>query len=180
MRLINKAGAQSVQHPVHGAAVAGPDGVFDVPTELGQALLADRYNWTTEAEHAAERTRAALEDLANPHKAPQVLHDLLSRAAALEHRVEELERTVADQGGRLHAVTEAHQLLAESLGEPQPDPEPDDEADAAPAAEAPPEPDPDAPQAAAEADTETPKTTRSGPDRPPRTRTAAAKAARTR
>jgi hypothetical protein len=186
VRLINKAGATSVQHPVHGSAQAGPGGVFSVSTELGQALLeADRYHWTTEAEHAAEQTRDALADLADPRKAPQVMHDLLTRSAALEHRVGALE-------AELRAAQEAHRQLAASLGEPlepahlpgydqarnedgswtatpHEDPEPDGNANE-PAADPEAEPKPHEEPAPKQA-------RRPGPDRPPATRGAAKKTA---
>jgi hypothetical protein len=84
MRLINLDGAQAVQHPEHGTAEAGPDGVFDVETELGEALLADRAHWTTEADHVAAQAQKALEDLADPKKVPHVLLELRTRIADLE------------------------------------------------------------------------------------------------
>lgn len=87
MRLINLDGAQAVQHPEHGAAEAGPDGVFDVPTPLGQALLADRGHWTTEADHVAAQAQKALEDLADPKKVPHVLLELRTRIADLEAKL---------------------------------------------------------------------------------------------
>lgn len=84
MRLINLDGAQAVQHPEHGTAEAGPDGVFDVPTPLAEALLADRAHWTTEADHVAAQAQKALEDLADPRKVPPVLLELRGRISALE------------------------------------------------------------------------------------------------
>jgi hypothetical protein len=99
MRLINLDGAQAVQHPEHGTAEAGPDGVFDVETELGEALLADRAHWATEADHVAAQAQRALEDLADPRKVPPVLLELRGRIAALEDEVAALREQQDETAG---------------------------------------------------------------------------------
>lgn len=95
MRLINLDGAQSVQHPEHGTAEAGADGVFDVGTLLGQALLADRAHWATEADYVAAQAQQALEDLADPKKVPHVLLELRTRIADLEAELAAMREQLA-------------------------------------------------------------------------------------
>lgn len=92
MRLVNQQGADSVQHPEHGAAAVGDDGVFELPEPFGEALLKEApAQWRTEAEHIAEAARRRLAELANPKRAAEVLDFVHGRVTALEARVAELE-----------------------------------------------------------------------------------------
>lgn len=117
MRLINLDGAQTVQHPEHGAAEAGPDGVFDVPTLLGHALLADRGHWTTEADHVAAQAQEALTDLADPKKVPHVLLELRTRIAGLEAELAAMrEQPPADEPA---PTVEDGESPAAAAGEPE-------------------------------------------------------------
>jgi len=84
MRIIALSGAQSLLHPVFGAVEAGPDGVFDVPAAFGEELVKQRGAFITEGEHLANQVKASLLELSDPHKIPQVLHDLRERIASLE------------------------------------------------------------------------------------------------
>lgn len=110
MRLVNIQGASSVQHPEHGTAEAGSDGVFELPEPFGRALVAQAAHWRTEADHIAQVSRKALEELAsNPRRAAEVLHyvrgqiteqaeqiaDLTQRLAALEQPATKTPKTPA-------------------------------------------------------------------------------------
>lgn len=90
MRLVSLTGAESVNHPEHGSATVGSDGVFDVPDGFGQFLLRAKAQWCTEADKLARDARAALRDLANPKKAVQVLADVRARVVELEQQVRDL------------------------------------------------------------------------------------------
>jgi hypothetical protein len=108
MRLINLSGAVSVQHPEFGTANVGDDGVFDVSPDLGAALVEQRSQWLTEAEHVAQAACAELLELSDPRKASEVLRSLRARTVALEAVVAELKaRTPGVQPAKRKASTKA-------------------------------------------------------------------------
>ncbi|HUX71928.1 MAG TPA: hypothetical protein VMV41_15525, partial [Cellulomonadaceae bacterium] len=84
MRIVALSGAQSLLHPVFGAAEAGADGVFDLPATFADELLKQRGQFITEGEHLANQVKTSLEDFADPHKIPDALHGLRQRIAAIE------------------------------------------------------------------------------------------------
>lgn len=107
MRLVNILGASSVQHPEHGTAEAGPDGVFELPEAFGHSLLVHAAQWRTEAAHVAEAARKRLEELADPKRAAEVLDFVHGRVA-------EQATQIADLTDRLAALEGAAETPAES------------------------------------------------------------------
>jgi len=87
MRVIALSGAQSIQHPTFGTAEVGSDGVFDLPTDFGEELVAHKGQFITEGEHVANQVRESVLELSDPHKVPQILHDLRARIVALEEKL---------------------------------------------------------------------------------------------
>lgn len=104
MRLVNLLRVDSVQHPEHGAATAGPDGVFELPEEFGRALLAHPAQWRTEAEHVAEAARKRLEELADPKRAAEVLDFVHGRVRSLEDEVSTLREELSGRVSDLEAA----------------------------------------------------------------------------
>lgn len=91
MRLVNQQGAESVQHPDHGSAEVGEDGVFELPEPFGEALRAQApAQWRTEAEHIAEAATRRLRELADPERAAEVLDFVHGRVASLEAEIASL------------------------------------------------------------------------------------------
>lgn len=116
MRIVALSGAQSLVHPVFGAAKAGADGVFDLPAEFAAELVKQRGQFVTEGEHLANQVKASLEDFADPHKIPHALHGLRERIAAIEAHlgIGEVSGAVATDtpADALHAVAEVKKLTA--------------------------------------------------------------------
>lgn len=93
MRIVSLSGAINVQHPEHGTAKVGSDGVFDVGPELGAALVKQRSHWVTEDEHIASQVRDELLDLSSdPRKIPEAIRALRQEIADLKKQVATLKR----------------------------------------------------------------------------------------
>lgn len=115
MRLVNILGASHVQHPEHGEADAGPDGVFDLAPRFAQALLKQPAQWRTEAEHIKAVSEKALRELSsNPRRAAEVLNFVHGRVTALEAQVAALREEL---DGRVTSLEDAAQ--AEQPAEPK-------------------------------------------------------------
>lgn len=107
-RLVSLTGQEHVQHPEHGAASAGPDGVFTVDEPLYSALRAQAGQWMAEEDYLAEQARRTLEELRDPRAATRALAELHGRVPTLEARIEQLEQELAAlRGGGQSDAAEA-------------------------------------------------------------------------
>jgi hypothetical protein len=96
MRMVNLAGSTSTSDPVYGTAEAGPDGVFELPHEFAQHLLAHhRAHWQAEDALFAERSFQEIQDLHNPHTLLSVVAGLRADVADLKARLAEIDGTPA-------------------------------------------------------------------------------------
>ena len=111
-RIVSLAGVESVSHPTHGEAEAGPDGVFDLPGDFAADLLKQRGLWRDEAAHVAAQARESIRRLSDPRHAREVL-------AELHRTVDQLKATVADMQADLDAqADEIAALRGDDAGQP--------------------------------------------------------------